>query len=127
MFPLRNIVHLVFFVIFGLISILNHYFYRTFGLDLGIANQALYQYAHGNSAICTQLLGAQETPYLALHISLWVPILSPFYWVFGSYTLLIFQNLALIFGGIGLSRLAEDYSHSPSILCKLCHLCSPCF
>jgi uncharacterized membrane protein len=116
MFPLRNIVHLVFFVIFGLISILNHYFYRTFGLDLGIANQALYQYAHGNSAICTQLLGAQETPYLALHISLWVPILSPFYWVFGSYTLLIFQNLALIFGGIGLSRLAEDFKLTPKLI-----------
>ena len=108
MFSIRFFIHLFFFILFGLVSILNHFYFRTFGLDYGIANQALYQYAHGNSAICSQLLGTQETPYLALHISLWVPLLSPFYWVFGSYTLLLFQNLALVFGAIGITKMAQE-------------------
>ncbi|MDZ4667639.1 MAG: DUF2079 domain-containing protein, partial [bacterium] len=115
----RNIVLFFFFLVFSILTLPNHYFYRTFGLDYGIANQALFQYAHFQQAICTQLLGGQETPYLALHISLWVPIISPFYWLFGSYTLLIFQNLALIFGGIGLVKLAQEFKLSQNLTALL--------
>jgi uncharacterized membrane protein len=101
-------VHVFFFLIFGCVSILNHYYFRSAGLDYGIANQALYQFAHGENAQITQLLPGITLPYFALHISLWVPILSPFYYVFGSYTLLIFQNLALIFAGVGIVKLAKQ-------------------
>ncbi|MFY8191153.1 MAG: DUF2079 domain-containing protein [Bacteroidia bacterium] len=100
-------IHVFFFLVFGLISVLNHYYFRSAGLDYGIANQALYQYAHFHSADITQLLPARTLPYLALHLSLWVPIISPFYYIFGSYTLLIFQNLALIFAGAGLVKLGK--------------------
>jgi len=105
--PIQFWIHVFFFLIFCSVSLINHYFFRSAGLDYGIANQALYQYAHFKSAICTQLIGAEPISYLGLHFSLWVPILSPFYWLFGSYTLLIFQNLALIFGGVGLVKMAN--------------------
>lgn len=108
--------HVFFFVVFGLISVLNHYYFRSAGLDYGIANQALYQFAHGENAQITQLLPGRTLPYLALHMSLWVPILSPFYYVFGSYTLLIFQNLALVFAGAGIVKLAQQQSVSEKII-----------
>jgi uncharacterized membrane protein len=76
-------------------------------LDYGIANQALYQYAHLKEAHITQLLPGITMPYLALHVSLWALLVSPFYYIFGSYTLLIFQNLALIFAGAGLVKLGK--------------------
>ncbi|OYU95915.1 MAG: hypothetical protein CFE21_05745 [Bacteroidetes bacterium B1(2017)] len=100
-------VHLFFFLVFSSVSILNHYYFRTAGLDYGIANQALNQYAHFEPAICTQLIEGKNMPYLGLHLSLWVPLLSPFYYIFGTYTLLLFQNLALIFCGIGIVKMGR--------------------
>ncbi|MCG9879224.1 MAG: DUF2079 domain-containing protein [Bacteroidia bacterium] len=55
-------------------------------------------------------------PYFALHISIWVPLLSPFYYIFGSYTLLLFQNLALIFAGIGIVKLAQSQAISEKLI-----------
>ncbi len=110
------LIHVFFFFIFGLVSILNHFYFRSSGLDYGIANQALYHYAHFEQAQISQLLPGRTLPYLALHISLWVPILSPFYYIFGSYTLLVFQNLALIFAGIGIVKLAKLQAFNPRFI-----------
>jgi uncharacterized membrane protein len=105
-----NFIHAFFFILFSLVSILNHYYFRSAGLDYGLANQALYQFAHFKSAIISETLNAESLSYLSCHLSFWVPILSPFYWLFGSYTLLIFQNLALIFAGIGLTKLTTYFN-----------------
>jgi uncharacterized membrane protein len=48
-------------------------------------------------------------PYLSLHFSLWVPIISPFVFLFGSYTLLLFQSLALVFAGSQILKIAQFY------------------
>ena len=37
----------VFALVYGLIAFVNHYCFRTFGLDLGVYTNALYDYAHG--------------------------------------------------------------------------------
>jgi uncharacterized membrane protein len=104
-----TIVHCFFFLVFCSISLLNHYYFRSAGLDYGLSNQALYQYAHFKTAIITQSLNDLPTNYLGCHLSFWVPLLSPLYWIFGSYTLLIFQNLMLIFAGIGILKLAKYF------------------
>lgn len=107
-------IHLLFFLLYGMVSILNHYLLRSAGLDYGIANQALYLYASAKPPLVTMLLGEQQVyHYMGLHVSLWVPILAPFYWVFGSYTLLIFQNACLVFGAIGLGKLATHFKYLP--------------
>lgn len=110
------LIHVFFFFIFGLVSILNHFYFRSSGLDYGIANQALYHYAHFEQAQISQLLPGRTLPYLALHLSLWVPILSPFYYIFGTYTLLVFQNLALIFAGVGIVKLAKLEAFNPRFI-----------
>ena len=99
--------HVFFFIVFSLVSVLNHYYFRSSALDYGIVNQALFQFANFHPAVCTVLLQNVYAPYLGLHMSLWVPLVSPFYWIFGSYTLLWFQNAALIFCGIGIYKLAS--------------------
>ncbi|MDP1727490.1 MAG: DUF2079 domain-containing protein [Bacteroidota bacterium] len=102
------VLHVFFFLAFCSVSILNHYFFRSAALDYGIANQALYQFAHLQNPVCTLLLQNTDAPYLSLHMSLWVPLLSPLYWIFGSYTLLWVQNIALIFCGVGIYKVAAE-------------------
>ncbi len=106
-------IHLLFFLLYGMVSILNHYFLRSAGLDYGLSNQALYLYAHAKSPMVTMLLGEQQVyHYMGLHVSIWVPLLSQFYWIFGSYTLLIFQNIFLIFGAVGLGKTAALFKYN---------------
>lgn len=102
------ILHMFFFLLFCSVSLLNHYFFRSAALDYGIANQALFQFAHLQNPVCTLLLQNADAPYLSLHMSLWVPLLSPLYWIFGSYTLLLIQNIAIVFCGIGIYTVAQQ-------------------
>jgi uncharacterized membrane protein len=121
-----NFIHVFFFCVFSVVSILNHYYFRSAGLDYGMANQALYQFAHFKSAIISETLNAESLSYLSCHLSFWVPILSPFYWLFGSYTLLIFQNLALIFAGVGLTKL-NTYLNLSKVISNLVLIQFYCF
>lgn len=105
-------IHAFFLLAFAALSLLNHYYFRSAGLDYGLANQALYQYAHGKAAVSTQLLSWKDVPYLSCHLSFWTFLFSPLYYVFGSYTLLIMQMLAIVFGGMGLIRLCKEFSLS---------------
>ncbi|MBC7382361.1 MAG: DUF2079 domain-containing protein [Bacteroidia bacterium] len=115
------IIHLFFFLVFCSVTFLNHYFFRTSALDYGIYNQALYQCAHFKTPVTTLLIQQDAVPYLGLHISLWVPVLSPLYWLFGSYTLLLVQNIALLFCGIGIYKVASQKlcNHTLALLITL--------
>ncbi len=115
------IVHGLFFAFFLSLSAINYSNFRLPALDQGIANQALYGYAHLNNAECTLLIGQPNAPYLSLHLSLWVPLLSPFYYLFGFYTLFIFQSLFIVFAGYCLQLIAKHYqlSNTSAILIVL--------
>lgn len=111
---------LLFFAIyFGLISFVNHYFFRTSSDPLGIYTNAIYDYAHFRANDCKLLtpLNAQlETPFfdnkLSDHFNLIQFLFAPFYLVFGSYTLLIFQWLIILLGGWGVFRFFSDFGYS---------------
>lgn len=105
-------VQVVFFLLFLSLPAINFWFCRLPALDFGIANQALFAYADGKSANCTFILQRESMPYLALHFSLWVPILSPLKWIFGKWALLIAQAFFLVFAGEGLMRVATTYNLS---------------
>ncbi len=100
--PLRyfRVLMLLFGLIYGLTSLVNHYQFRTYALDLGAYHHALYDYAHfqwNDSGI----LKTERENLLADHFDLYLPALSPLAWIFGSYTLLIAQILGLLLGGWG--------------------------
>jgi uncharacterized membrane protein len=97
----------LFFLIYGLISFVNHYQFRTYALDLGMFNQALYNFAHFKANYFTLDPSGAEINYFGDHFSPITILYVPFYYVFGSYSLLVIQILAILFGGIGAYRYAS--------------------
>ena len=95
---------LLFGIIYSLISIVNHYNFRTNAGDLGIYNQAIYDYAHFKVNYNTVWYGARIENMLSDHFTIVQLLISPLYWVFGSYTLLIIQIVAILFAGIGIYK-----------------------
>ncbi|HEY6162226.1 MAG TPA: DUF2079 domain-containing protein [Bacteroidia bacterium] len=92
---------LVFGFIFCSISLVNHYNFRTFAFDLGLFNNQLYDYAHFRMNDYSLMKEAFSNA-LADHFSLITPLVSPLYWIFGSYTMLLVQIFFLLFGGYGI-------------------------
>ena len=88
-------------VVFSLISLVNHYVFRTDAMDLGLYNNAVYDYAH---------FRWNDNPIklydnlLSDHFTLLQALVSPLSWIFGSYTLVVVQIAAVLFGGYGAYR-----------------------
>ncbi len=97
------LVLVVFGIIFSSISLINHYNFRTYAHDLGLTNNAIYDYAHFRWNDC-MLMQPQFTNILSDHFSLYPIIVSPLSWILGSYTILIFQIIAVLLGGIGVFK-----------------------
>ncbi|MGB1004085.1 MAG: DUF2079 domain-containing protein [Salibacteraceae bacterium] len=94
------LISLLFGIIYSLISFVNHYQFRTYGADLGIYTNALYDYIHFQWNDSTSFL-LEERNLLADHFDLYLILFSPLSLLFGAYTLLIVQIIALILGGFG--------------------------
>jgi uncharacterized membrane protein len=93
----------VFAILYAMVSPLNHYLFRTYALDYGAYTNALYDYVHlqWNDSGVFRVLSEN---LLADHFDLYLIILSPCSLIFGTYTLLIFQLLSLLLGGVGVYR-----------------------
>jgi len=96
-------------VLYALISLVNHFLFKTYALDLGLYTHALYDYAHFRAADCGLF---KDVPYnlLSDHFDLYLPLLSPLIYVFGTYTLLIVQIVATLLGGWGVYKLIGLYT-----------------
>ncbi len=94
-------------VVFGLIyadiSLVNHANFRTYALDLGAYTNAMYDYIHGRFND-SMVFKAQAENLWADHFDLYLIVFSPLVLVFGTYTLLIVQIVALLIGGVGVYR-----------------------
>jgi uncharacterized membrane protein len=104
----------LFALIFASITFVNHYNFRTYGWDLGINQNAIYDYAHFRWNDC-MIMQPQFTNVLSDHFSLYPLLVSPFYWIFGEWTMLIFQFLAILFGGFGVYRYVQNLAKSDTI------------
>lgn len=92
---------LVFFgIIYSLISFPNHYFFRTYALDLGLYTNALFKYGHFNFADSLMIKNFYES-LLGGHFDLYLILLSPLHYLFGTYTLLILQIVFILIGSVG--------------------------
>lgn len=112
-FPL-TLIFILFALIFASITFINHYNFRTFGWDLGINQNAIYDYAHFRWNDC-MIMQPQFTNILSDHFSLYPLLVSPFYWIFGEWTMLIFQFLAILFGGFGVYKYVLNLSKNTTI------------
>ena len=102
----------LFAILYCAISLVNHYNFRTAGWDLGLFNNALYDYAHFHLNNPTLLLPNVFTNTLADHFSLLPMLFSPLYWIFGSWTLLIIQILGVLWGGVGVFKLIHKITQN---------------
>jgi len=102
------IIFFIFAFIFSLISITNHYLFRTFALDLGMFNHALYSFSHFKCNYFTLSIDGSEVNYFGDHFAPIIILFAPFQYLFGSYTLLIFQIIFILLGGIGIYLYAQN-------------------
>ena len=98
-------------VMYCLISLVNHYLFKTYALDLGLYTHAMYDYAHFRVDDCSMFKAVPQS-ILSDHFDLYLVILSPLIYVFGSYTLLIVQIAAVLFGGWGVYKLIGLYTEN---------------
>lgn len=98
---------LIFGCLYALISFTNHYYFRTYALDLGLYTNTMYDYAHGRMATMAMIPFPAELA-LADHFDLYLMLFSPLVFIFGSYTLLVVQLLSLLIGGLGVYRYFPD-------------------
>lgn len=94
-----------FAIIFCSISLVNHYNFRTYSLDLGLHNHAMYDYRNlrpNYSLLLAPLFDPRNQ--LSDHFDLMVVLLSPLSFIFGNLTLLLMQIAAIIFGGFGVYK-----------------------
>ena len=107
----RTSILIAVFSFFGLAycvqSLVNHYLYRTFALDLGMFNQAVYAISHGLQPLFTLDPNGTETHFLATHFSPITYLFAPLYYLFGSYSLLIVQIAFILIGGLGIYKIAQ--------------------
>lgn len=110
-----------------LIVILNHYFHRTFAYYYGVYNFAFWDYAHLQSSPIPVLFDGTNSTFLQDHFSLLFIVLAPLYWVtaplFGTYTLLLLQWLAIAAGGAFTYKLIAEKYHQwwTAIAAMLCY------
>jgi uncharacterized membrane protein len=109
-----------------LIVVFNHYQFRTFAYYYGVYNFAFYDFAHLQNSPNTVLFDGTGATFLQDHFSLLLPLLSPLYWILtpimGTYTLLILQWVAIVYGGFATYKLIASRS-SKSFLPLAAMLC----
>ncbi|MFL5754625.1 MAG: DUF2079 domain-containing protein [Bacteroidia bacterium] len=113
-FSLRGMFLIIFFFVFASISLVNHYNFRTYSLDLGIYNNALYDFSHFR-ANDYSIMDHMFRNILSDHFSLIPFLVSPLYWIFDSYTMLIFQIFIILFGSYGIYKIVKLKSETKYI------------
>lgn len=83
----RTALLLIFGLIYGLISLVNQWNFRTAALDLGLTAQAVADVAHLRNPRVTLLLDAPPTSFLASHFSLTPALAVPLYYLYSSIVL----------------------------------------
>jgi uncharacterized membrane protein len=94
-------------LLFTSISLVNHYFFRTYSFDLGLFNQAMYDYRSFRFSDTGTFTYTQDN-FLADHFDLYLIIFSPLSYLLGSSTLLWVQIFSLLLGSWGVYRFVRN-------------------
>lgn len=97
-------------IAYSLLSLVNHYLFKTYTLDLGLYTHALHEYAHFRLPDCSMFKSKVVAPLLCDHFDLYLVLLSPLVYVFGSWTLLFVQIAGVVMGGVGVYKLIGLYT-----------------
>lgn len=99
-------------VLFGIMAIANHYYFRTTAFDYGPYNFAFQDYAHFHISTCyiyKVFVNGHNITFLQDHFSFLLMYFVPIYWLLnwltGTYTLLIIQTAFIIWGAYATYKL----------------------
>ncbi len=114
---LTILVALAFAIWFGVLSVARHEAFQTAGYDLGNADQALWNTAHGRPLQFTNWVGKdnwfREPTRLGMHVEPIYFLLVLLYWLWEDVrALLTFQAAAVALGALSAYRLARRRLHS---------------
>ena len=98
-----TLIVILFALILGSVTFANHYYFRTYNLDLGAYTNAMYDYIHFRWHDSLSFKTIPEN-LLADHFDIYLILFSPLTLIFKSYTLLVVQWLAILIGGIGVYK-----------------------
>ncbi|MBK0382928.1 DUF2079 domain-containing protein [Pedobacter sp. SD-b] len=115
----KLIISLLFFFLFCLIAIVNHYSLRTF-FDLGMINQALYQLGNLQNPLFTLGIDGKDMPFLATHFSPIIYLYYPFFLIFGHLTPTLIQILAISLAGVPIYKLSLLFLNNNKTLANYC-------
>lgn len=108
----------IFATIYCLISLVNHYYFRTYTLDLGFFSNALYDYRNlrWNYSLT---ISEQPSNMLGGHFEPMLILLAPFSFLFGSYTLLIIQIAFVLWGGVSVYAYFKESNRFVAIMAMI--------
>ena len=108
------LISIFFGIVFCLVSLPNHYFFRTATLDLGLYTNAIYDYAHFSFSDSSSFK-ENSSNLIADHFDLFLMLISPLSWIFKSWTLLIVQIVFLVAGGWGVYTWLREKNDNENI------------
>lgn len=101
------IVCILFFITYGILSIVRDAHYQSFGYDLGINDQTVWRYAHFQAPLTTSDPFPDKTK-LVEHVELVYALISPFYWIWDNRKMLLLLEPAFFCAsGIAVYLLAK--------------------
>lgn len=99
---------LLFFIAYGVLSIVRHTHYQSFGYDLGINDQLVWKYSTFQSPITTISPFPTRTK-LVEHIELIYAFISPLYWIWSARKMLLLIEAAFVcVSGVAVYLLAKE-------------------
>lgn len=99
----------LFFIAFSTLRVIRHNHYQSFGFDLGINDQVVWQYSRFKAPITT----IDHVPFISkldVHVEFIYALISPFYRIWNDVrTLLILGAGVFCFSGLAIFYLAKHY------------------
>ncbi len=100
---------LVFIIAFSTLSIIRHNHYESYGFDLGINDQVVWEYSKFREPVTTIDHAAFESK-LDIHIELVYALISPFYWIWSDPRMLLLLEVVFVCtSGLAIYLLAKKY------------------
>lgn len=114
----------IFFIAYGVLAVVRHDHYQSFGYDLGINDQTVWRYSIFQAPLNTIHPYPDKTKLYA-HVELVYALISPFYWIWSSRKMLLLLEVAFVcLGGIAVYLLAQkrNLSYGVSIATLVSYL-----
>jgi len=101
------VICLLFFAAYSILSIVRYNHYDSFGFDLGINDQVVWQYSHFRAPI-SSINPHPGQPKLVEHVEFVYALVAPFYWIWSARRMLILVRTAFVcLSGIAVYLLAK--------------------